>query len=99
MQVEALKLTPVQTSAQMNIAESHEIEEKGFGQYLAEALNNVNDLQKKGAQANLRLAAGKVNDISEVMIATEKASIALQLTMQVRNKAIDAYQEIMRMQV
>jgi len=47
----------------------------------------------------MKLAAGQVEDISEVVIAGEKASIAVQLTMQVRNKMVEAYQEIMRMQV
>ena len=46
-----------------------------------------------------KLATGKIEDISQVTIAAEKASIALQLTMQVRNKVMDAYQEVMRMQV
>ena len=45
------------------------------------------------------LATGKTDDIASVMIATEKADIALRTMMQVRNKIIDAYQEIMRMQV
>ena len=47
----------------------------------------------------MKLAAGQVEDISEVVIAGEKAAIAVQLTMQVRNKMVEAYQEIMRMQV
>ena len=47
----------------------------------------------------MELAAGRITDVSEVVIASEKAGIATQLTMQVRNRAIEAYQEIMRMQV
>lgn len=72
---------------------------KSFGQVLGDALGQVNKLQNGAEQASLDLAAGKVQDVSQVVIATEKASVALQLTMQVRNKVIDAYQEIMRMQV
>ncbi len=48
---------------------------------------------------NAALAAGEVDDISQVVIAGQKAEIALQLTMQVRNRALSAYQELMRMQV
>ena len=48
---------------------------------------------------NAALAAGEVEDISQVVIAGQKAEIALQLTMQVRNRALSAYQELMRMQV
>lgn len=74
-------------------------EATNFGKILAEALSDVNKLQKNAEKASVDLAAGKLQDISQVTIATEKASIALQLTMQVRNKVVDAYQEIMRMQV
>ena len=44
-------------------------------------------------------ALGKVDDIHKPIIAMEKASIALELLVQVRNKAVEAYQEIMRMQI
>jgi flagellar hook-basal body complex protein FliE len=70
-----------------------------FGQILSNALSDVNKVQLDAKRASTDLAAGKIQDVSEAVIATEKASIALQLTMQVRNKVIDAYQEIMRMQV
>jgi flagellar hook-basal body complex protein FliE len=70
-----------------------------FGELLSNALGDVNKLQLDANQASINLATGKVQDISEAVIATEKASMALQLTMQVRTKVIDAYQEIMRMQV
>lgn len=100
MQVEALKLTPVTSRAVSHIGENQPlVEGKSFGQYLNDALDNVNELQLKGEKASIDMAAGKVEDISQVVVATEKASIALQLTMQVRNKALDAYQEIMRMQM
>ncbi len=70
-----------------------------FGEVLEGALGKVNQLQNDAEQASVNLAAGKIQDVSEVVIATEKATVALQLTMQVRNKVVDAYQEIMRMQV
>lgn len=99
MQIEALKLVPVVSSASSKLGADTKVEEKSFGQYFDEALNNVNALQKKSQEATMNMAAGRVEDISQVVVAAEKASIALQLTMQVRNKALDAYQEIMRMQV
>jgi flagellar hook-basal body complex protein FliE len=73
--------------------------EKSFGQLLTDALDNVNDLQKKADQASTDLATGRIDDISQVVIAAEKAAIALQLTIQVRNKMLESYQEMMRMQV
>lgn len=72
---------------------------KSFGQVLSAALGEVNKLQLDAQQASLNLATGKIQDVSEVVIATEKATVALQLTMQVRNKVVEAYQEMMRMQV
>jgi flagellar hook-basal body complex protein FliE len=73
--------------------------DKSFGQLLSDALDNVNTLQQKAAQASTDLATGKIEDISQVVIAGEKASVALQLTIQVRNKVLESYQEMMRMQV
>ncbi|MBP2665391.1 MAG: flagellar hook-basal body protein FliE [Firmicutes bacterium] len=72
---------------------------QSFGQMLSDALENVNDLQKKADQASTDLATGRIEDISQVVIAAEKASVALQLTVQVRNKMLESYQEMMRMQV
>lgn len=72
---------------------------KEFGQFLAEALANVEAAQKDAALASQRLATGEIKDVAEVMIASEKATLALQLTVQVRNKVLEAYQEMMRMPV
>lgn len=99
MRVEALKLAPITGSKTIETSESIKQPGKSFGEFLSDALNNVNQLQNDAKQASLNLAAGKLQDISEVTIAAEKASVALQLTMQVRNKVVDAYQEVMRMQV
>lgn len=70
-----------------------------FKDVFSDALNKVNDLQNNADDMKVKLATGEVNDIHTVMIASEKASLALQLTVQIRNKLVDAYQEIMRMQV
>ena len=70
-----------------------------FGGVLEQALDTVNDMQTRADRLTEKLAAGEVRDIHQVMIAVEQVNIALQLTMQVRNKVIESYQEIMRMQV
>lgn len=70
-----------------------------FSQLLGQALAATNQLQLEASQAAEQLAAGTANNIHDVMIAAEKAGLAFQLTVQVRNKILDAYQEIMRMQV
>lgn len=100
MKIEALKLMPVKGALpEARLVDHSEQAEKPFGEFLKDALNNVNSLQNESKQASLNLAAGKIQDIAEVTIASEKAAVALQLTMQVRNKVVDAYQEVMRMQV
>lgn len=100
MQVEALQMTPVKMSGGIKVQEEHSLEEvKSFGEFLTDALKETNSLQNEAAKLNEALAAGKLEDISQVVIAGEKADIAMQLTLQVRNRAVDAYQEIMRMQV
>ncbi|MBO5514811.1 MAG: flagellar hook-basal body complex protein FliE [Schwartzia sp.] len=100
MVMEPLQMTPVKMSATSHLGETiPEPEVKTFGQYMIDALKQTNDLQKKSDAMNAALAAGEVDDISQVVIAGQKAEIALQLTMQVRNRALSAYQELMRMQV
>ena len=99
MRVEALNLMPVVSKDIGKMASPLEGGNKNFGEFLTQALGEVNKLENDSAKATFDLAAGKLQDVSQVTIATEKATIAMQLTMQVRNKMIDAYQEVMRMQV
>ena len=99
MQVEALQMTPVQMTGQSHLGETEQREVKPFHEFLTDSLGEVNGLIKEAERLNMELAAGRITDVSEVVIASEKAGIATQLTMQVRNRAVEAYQEIMRMQV
>ncbi|MBP9014895.1 MAG: flagellar hook-basal body complex protein FliE [Candidatus Atribacteria bacterium] len=69
-----------------------------FGEYLNQALQKVNNLQVEADQMVEKVARGE-EDIHNALIALEKANLALGLTVQVRNKVVEAYQEIMRMQV
>lgn len=73
--------------------------EKTFSDTLKDAVGTVNALQKDADVKAQALATGKTSDIPEVMMASEKADIALRMMMQVRNKMIEAYQEMMKMQV
>ncbi|MCH8156362.1 MAG: flagellar hook-basal body complex protein FliE [Nitrospinae bacterium] len=70
-----------------------------FADTLTESLNKVNDLQKEADKAIEDFATGKTRNIHETMIAVNKADLAFRLTMQVRNKIVEAYQEVMRTQV
>ena len=100
MEIEALQMTPVKMQAESHLGEDKPAQTvPDFGEYLKNALGEVNSLQNESDNMSKALAAGQVEDISQVVIAAEKADIALQLTLAVRNKAVEAYQEIMRMQV
>ncbi|MEW6264163.1 MAG: flagellar hook-basal body complex protein FliE [Thermodesulfobacteriota bacterium] len=71
----------------------------GFLETLKETIKNTNEAQVKAHTAMEELAAGKSANIHETMIAIQKADISFKMLMQVRNKIINAYQEIMRMPV
>jgi flagellar hook-basal body complex protein FliE len=77
------------------------VEESGadFKQSLKTALQGVNDLQLQAADQVNRLVAGEQVDLHDVMISAEEASVAFELLMEIRNKLLDAYQEIQRMHV
>ncbi|MFD1705878.1 flagellar hook-basal body complex protein FliE [Siminovitchia sediminis] len=74
-------------------------EKNDFGKYLKNAIEEVNQLQKQSDKAITMFAEGKKIDMHDVMIAGQKASVSMQATLEIRNKAVEAYQEIMRMQV
>ena len=78
---------------------SAEGESVSFADTLSESLAKVNDLQKEADKAIEDFATGKTRNIHETMIAVNKADLAFRLTMQVRNKIVEAYQEVMRTQV
>jgi flagellar hook-basal body complex protein FliE len=70
-----------------------------FGAWFSEQLGEVNG-RLQNADAKLqRLATGDVESLHRVMIELEEARLSFQLLMQVRNKTLEAYQEIMRMQI
>ena len=76
-----------------------ETEEPSFADTLAQSLDKVNTLQKDADVAIQDFVAGDTRNIHETMIAVGKADLAFRLTMQVRNKIVEAYQEVMRTQV
>jgi len=82
-----------------SLKQSEKPVEKSFGDTIKDAVSKVNDLQSGADQVANKLASGDSVEIHQAMIAMQKASMALQFTIQVRNKVLDAYQEIMKMQV
>ena len=68
-----------------------------FGQIVGQAINDVNRQMNEAGKAVEALTTGSSKDIHGTMIAMEKASISFQLINQIRNKVIDAYNEVKRM--
>ncbi len=73
--------------------------QKSFTSFLKESLDQVNKSQLESDQLTKKMALGEDVDLHQVMITSQKASVSMQLTLEVRNKAVEAYQEMMRMQV
>lgn len=73
--------------------------QQSFADTLKQAIGSVNELQTQANKSAQDLATGRTDNVQEVMVAAEKADIALKLMVQVRNKIIDAYHEVMKMQV
>ena len=75
------------------------INHKSFIDFLGDSVSRVNELQKSANLAMEKLASGKSKNIHETMLAVEHAEISFRAMNQVRSKVIDAYREIMRMQI
>jgi flagellar hook-basal body complex protein FliE len=70
-----------------------------FSETLNRAIKDVNSLQSEAGKAVEQIISGQPVDLHDVMIAVEKAKTSFELLMEVRNKTLDMYREIMRMQV
>ncbi len=92
-----IALGPIARIVQKPEAKSVEPTES-FSQVLQNALSDVNNLQVESSKMDELLANGTLENVHQAMITAEKASLALQVTIQVRNKVVEAYQEVMRTQ-
>lgn len=98
-----LYLTPVTNS--LNIQKTNQStitpyeSQKSFSAFLKDSIEKVNQTQIESDKLTEKLISGQDVDLHQVMIAAQKASITTQLTLEIRNKAVEAYQEMMRMQV
>jgi flagellar hook-basal body complex protein FliE len=73
--------------------------EKSFSDYLGSMLDQVSKAQSGGDAAIAKLNTGEAKNMHEVMIAVEEADISMRMLVQLRNKALQAYDDIMRMQI
>ena len=74
-------------------------ETQGFSDILKKFIADVNNDQLKAKEAETKIINGDVNNIEELMYTIQKSEISLRLITEIRNKALEAYQEIFRMQV
>ncbi len=74
-------------------------EKAGFNELLNVAIKQLNETQVNADSAIAQLAAGQNIELHNVVLAAQKASLTMQLALQVKNKITEAYQEIMRMQI
>jgi len=73
-------------------------DDASFKTVINKFINDVDQMQKVSDQAVKDFATGEVTDIHQVMVAAEEANLSFQLMMEVRNKLLESYREIMRMQ-
>lgn len=73
--------------------------ESGFGSLLRQSLDKVSSAQRQADLGVQRVISGQETDLHRVMIAQEEASLSFELMLEVRNKLLEAYQQLMQMQV
>lgn len=81
------------------LEEANNSKDDSFMDYLMQAVGDVDSLQKEAVASAEKMALGKEDYLHNTFIAYEKANLAFQLTVEVRNRVVEAYQEIMRMQM
>lgn len=96
---QALTLLPSTEAKPNGIDKKLSATQESFGETLAQAISDVNSLQQEAGQAVENMVSGQPVDLHDVMIAAEKARTSFDLLMEIRNKTIDMYRELMRMQV
>jgi flagellar hook-basal body complex protein FliE len=92
------KVREIESRTSDKIQEKKEVKEKNFLSSLADAIKTVKEADKEAREKSMKMILGEVEDIHDVMIAREKANILFQLFLEVRNRAVQAFENIMRMQ-
>ena len=91
---------PQQIRRELTVGSTEGVEKgKSFGDTMKEFVSDVDQIQKNADFQVERYATGDLRDIHEVMIAAEKANLSFQLLVEIRNKMMESYRELMRMQV
>lgn len=84
----------------LNVQNTNKIEDQTqFKDVMSKALRGIEQTEETERAMNMDLVTGELENLHSVMISAEKADIVLSLTLQIRNKVIDAYDQVMRMQI
>lgn len=97
MNINPILPQPVTLAEKQSAASSKKKE--SFAQMLNQSLHNLNKSQKEANRAIKQFLTGDIQDLHRVIITLEEAKLSMQLAVQVRNKLLEAYQEMMRMQI
>lgn len=81
-----------------DLSKEIQIQEKSFSQTLTESLTEVNNLQSEKNTMITSFASGETQNVHELMITMQKASVAMNMTSTVRNKVLEAYKEMSKLQ-
>jgi flagellar hook-basal body complex protein FliE len=92
------KVREIESRKPDKIQEKKEVKEKNFLSSLADAIKTVKEADREAREKSMKMILGEVEDIHDVMIAREKANILFQLFLEVRNRTVQAFENIMRMQ-
>ena len=98
MRVSLFQVQPLNLPRMAENIKSKETQDS-FSAFLKNSLNKANELQIEADNLTKKMIVGDDVELHQVMIATEKAEIAMQLTLQIRNKLVEAYQELSKMQI
>jgi len=93
------KINEIQYSGEKEALKTDKGKDVSFEQTLKGFVKDVDQAQKFAGESVEKLLTGEIKDIHDVMIAVEKAGTSFELMMEIRNKMVDAYREVMRMQV
>ena len=99
-----MELLPVNFPTSQTTEESSNTQElarsnQTFSEFISSTISQVEQAQLDGDRAIEKLHSGEAQNLHDVMISVEQADLSLRMLVQVRNKALQAYEEIMRMQI
>ena len=102
MAIESIQQDPLRIGPRRELEITSRVEEtqsQSFQSMLVEFIGDVNTMQRTAGESVNRLVSGEPTEIHDVMIAVEKAGVSFELMLELRNKMLEAYQEVMRTQI